>query len=71
MRPLLDWLASAFYLLIATLGIFLVLWVGRWLQLRGDANRRAQLLAELDIQETSQASRRTIAGFFHPYWSVE
>lgn len=64
-----NWLISFAYLLVCVIGLVLVLWAARWTRLRGDAERRAALLAELGgIREVDPLSRRVIAGFFHPYW---
>lgn len=35
-----------------------------------NAERRAELLKTLDIDEKDAQGRRKTAGFFHPYWCV-
>jgi hypothetical protein len=74
MRSLTDaalgWMASMTYLFLTLFALVLVVWLSKRSYSRGNAQRRRTLLAQLGITDDDERGERRIAGFFHPYWSV-
>lgn len=54
---------------LASSALWLALALARAILARQNPSRRARVLARLSIHE-STTGRRTVVGFFHPYWSA-